>query len=92
MGDLRQAVTARLDLQDRKLEVVEVARHRIARTLEDSMLLRFLSSFSRRLYCLELLSLEEDSWPVEEEPPSSGLFSCSTVSSSTSTGILSQDS
>ena len=40
-------ITSKLDIEDRKLAVVEVARHRVHRTLEEKMLLRFLNTTSR---------------------------------------------
>ena len=51
-------ITSKLDIEDRKLAVVEVARHRVHRTLEEKMLLRFLNTLtmylenSRKLYYL----------------------------------------
>jgi len=95
VADLRRAITSKLDIEDRKLAVVEVARHKVHRTLEDKMLLKFLNTTTRRVYCLELLGIEDDS---REDLATSAMSSLSssrsdlcpstTVSSSTSTGTL----
>ena len=75
-------ITSKLDIEDRKLAVVEVARNKVHRTLEERMLLRFLNTTTRwvliaatnrahthrvksgqhfrRVYCLELLGVEDD--------------------------------
>ena len=47
VADLRRAITSKLDIEDRKLAVVEVARHKVHRTLEDKMLLKFLNTTTR---------------------------------------------
>jgi len=55
--DLRAALTARLDLADRKLVLAEVTRHRVSRQLEDNTWLKFVNTTNRKIYCLELLSI-----------------------------------
>ena len=40
-------ITSKLDIEDRKLAVVEVARNKVHRTLEERMLLRFLNTTTR---------------------------------------------
>ena len=47
-------ITSKLDIEDRKLAVVEVARHRVHRTLEEKMLLRFLNTTSRYYLLLKV--------------------------------------
>ena len=47
VADLRRVITSKLDLEDRKLAVVEVARNKVHRTLEERMLLRFLNTATR---------------------------------------------
>ena len=47
VADLRRVITSKLDIEDRKLAVVEVARNKVHRTLEERMLLRFLNTTTR---------------------------------------------
>jgi len=101
--DLRAALTAKLELADRKLVLAEVTRHRVTRQLEDNTWLKFVNTTNRKLYCLELLSVAPEEEKVEsvedEEGVSSSMLSSqsssrsdlcpsTTVSSSTSTGTL----
>ena len=50
--DLRAALTARLDLADRKLVLAEVTRHRVSRQLEDNTWLKFVNT-TQLLACSE---------------------------------------
>ena len=60
VGEVRAALVTRLGLHGRRLAMVEVARGRIVRELDDKLLLRFLNTSARRLYCLEVLEAEEE--------------------------------
>ena len=87
-------ITSKLDIEDRKLAVVEVARNKVHRTLEERMLLRFLNTTTRwvliaainksnqhfrRVYCLELLGVEDD---CREDLAASAMSSLSSSRSS----------
>jgi len=63
--DLRAALTARLDLSDRKLVLAEVTRHRVSRQLEDNTWLKFVNTTNRKIYCLELLSVVTEEKEME---------------------------
>ena len=60
VGEVRGALVARLGLQGRRLAMVEVARGKVLRELDDKLLLRFLNLSTRRLYCMEVLGVEEE--------------------------------
>jgi len=58
--DLRDAVTAKLDITDRKLVLAEVTRHRISRQLEDNTWLKFVNTTNRKVYCIEPLNVSRE--------------------------------
>ena len=83
--DLRTALVSKLSLGERRLVVCEVTRHRISRQLEDTVWLRFVNATTRKLYCMEMLTVTEE---MEEVTSSFGgeleedLVSSSVMSSS----------
>jgi len=90
--DLRTALTARLDLADRKLVLAEVTRNRVSRQLEDNTWLKFVNTTNRKIYCLELLGIAQEETvegksdntgdTEEEEGVSSSMLSSSSSSRS----------
>ena len=59
-GDVRRILESRLDSKARKLVFAEVTRHRITRQHEDTVWLKFVNTTNRKVYCMEVLSVVEE--------------------------------
>ena len=86
---LREALSVKLNLGDRNIMIREVTKHRISRDLEDNVLLRYVNTSTRTVYCIEVASIPLPSF--QEATERSEEAGCSSLSStSTSNGTLTE--
>ena len=87
--NLKEALTAKLELGERNIMMREVTKHRITRDLDDNVWLRFVNTSTRTVYCIEVASIPLPSLTeAAERTEDPGCSSLS--SSSTSTGTLTE--
>ena len=87
---LREAITDKLDLNGREIVFREVTKHRISRELDDNVWLKFVNTTTRRVYCIEMLSMPLSSGGGMGDSDKDDLSSSSLSSSNTSTGTLTE--